>query len=188
MSREERSSGPSGRKRPLPALNSAALERLALRYVERFATTRGRLTAYLHRKIRERGWDGAESDPAALAEKRAALGYVDDRAFAEARATAMARRGLGKRRVQGALRQAGIDASDSAAVAPGIEQRKVAAAVEFARRKRIGPYAIAEAERPQREKQIAAMIRAGHDFTLSRTIATMAPGDEVSPLYDGQDA
>ena len=65
-------------RRPVPALDRPALERLALRYVERFATTRGRLTDYLRRKIRERGWDGEMADPAAIAERMAELGYIDD--------------------------------------------------------------------------------------------------------------
>lgn len=43
--------------RPLTPLDPARLERLALRYVERFATTRVKLTRYLERKVRERGWD-----------------------------------------------------------------------------------------------------------------------------------
>ena len=168
--------------RPVPPLDAAALERLALRYVERFATTRGRLTQYLVRKIRERGWEGAAADPPALAEKLADLGYIDDRAFGEARAAAMGRRGLGKRRVAGALHQAGIVEEDRAAIVPAVEERALETALGFARRRRIGPYATVQADRPQREKHIAAMIRAGHDFTLARRIASMAPGDDVEPL------
>jgi regulatory protein len=95
-------------RRPPSPLDVAAMERLALRYVERFATTRGKLADYLRRKIRERGWDGEPGDPVALAEKLAELGYIDDRAFAEARASALGRRGLGARRVAGALREARI--------------------------------------------------------------------------------
>ena len=161
-----------------PPLDAAALERLALRYVERFATTRARLAAYLQRKIRERGWDGVSADTAALVEKLAELGYIDDRAFGEARAAAMGRRGLGKRRVTGALHQDGIDEADSAAIVPAVEERAVETALAFARRKRIGPFALVRAERPVREKQIAAMIRAGHDFALARRIVGMAP-DEI---------
>ena len=177
---------PAARKerRPAPPLQTAALERLALRYVERFSTTRGRLVDYLLRKIRERGWEGTAADPAMLADKLAELGYIDDRAFGEARASAMARRGLGKRRVNGLFRQAGIGEDDAAALAPAIEDRAVDAAVAFARRKRIGPFAAVAAERPLREKQIGAMIRAGHDFALSRRIATMAPGDDIGILSD----
>lgn len=169
-------------RRPIPPLDSAALERLALRYVERFATTRAKLSDYLRRKIRERGWDGPAADPAAIAAHLAELGYVDDRAFGEARARAMARRGLGQRRIDGALRQAGIAEDDAAALAPGIADQAVAAALTFARRKRIGPFAIEPSERPVREKQLAAMVRAGHDFALARKIVAMAPGDDVDVL------
>lgn len=162
-------------RRPPPPLDAGALDRLALRYVERFATTRGRLADYLTRKIRERGWAGdAPADPAALAERMAALGYVDDRAFAEARAAAMGRRGLGARRVAMVLHQAGVDAAD----VPDVSDDALAAARTFARRKRIGAWATEPADRAQREKQIAAMLRAGHGFTLSRRIVAAEPGED----------
>ena len=75
--------------RPPTPLDPARLERLALRYVERFATTRAKLRRYLERKLRERGWGAdAAPDTAALVERMAALGYVDDAAFAEARVAA----------------------------------------------------------------------------------------------------
>lgn len=169
-------------RRPIPPLDRAALERLALRHVERFATTRGRLTDYLTRKIRERGWEGEAADPTALAERFAELGYIDDRAYGEAKAGAMARRGLGARRVAGALYQAGITGEDADAIAPGIEQRATDAAIAFARRRRIGPFADTEADRPMREKQIGAMLRAGHPPTLARRIVAMKPGDDPTDL------
>lgn len=165
----------------VPPLDAAGLERLALRYVERFATTRRRLIEYLVRKIRERGWEGAAADPATLAEKLAELGYIDDRAFGEARAAAMGRRGLGKRRVTGALHQAGLDEEDREAIVPAVEDRALETAMAFARRKRIGPFATVRAERPEREKQIAAMIRGGHDFTLARRIVALEPGEVLEP-------
>lgn len=169
----------TSRDRRTPPLDRAALERLALRYVERFATTRARLATYLLGKIRERGWEGDPADPASLADKMAQLGYIDDRAFGEARAAAMARRGLGKRRVSGALRQVGIGEEDAAALAPAIDARAFDAALAFARKRRIGPFAALAADRPLREKHIAAMIRGGHDFTLSRRIVSMAPGEDI---------
>ncbi|MBY0304034.1 MAG: RecX family transcriptional regulator [Sphingomonas sp. 28-62-20] len=167
---------------PTKPLDSPALERLALRYVERFATTRARLTTYLNGKIRQRGFDGAVPDIAAIAERFAAAGYIDDRAFGDARAQAMARRGLGARRVAGALHHAGIGSEDSAALAPAIADRAIEAALTFARKRRIGPYATEIPDRAVREKQIAAMIRSGHDFGLARRIASMAPGDDTSEI------
>lgn len=166
-------------RRPLPPLDGPALERLALRYVERFATTRGRLTDYLVRKRRERGWQGEPVDPAGIADRMAALGYIDDRAYAEAKAAAMARRGLGARRVADAWRQARIGAEDTGALVTQVEAREGDAALAFARRKRIGPFATAPADREQQRRQIAQMARAGHGFALSRRIVEAAPGETI---------
>jgi regulatory protein len=163
----------------LPPLNSADLERFALRYVERYATTRAKLVAYLSRKLRERGWDGEQvPDAEGLAERMAELGYVNDRLYAESKAGAMARRGLGARRVREALRFAGVEEGDASALAPAIEAQEQASAIAFARRKRIGPYAREMADRPLQEKQMAAMIRAGHAPALARAIIRMTPGED----------
>jgi len=173
--------------RSLPPLNPASLDRIALRYVERFATTRGKLTRYLECKIRERGWDGEEletsrPDTVALAQRLADLGYIDDRAFAEGRATAMGRRGLGARRVAGMLREAGVGTEDAASLTPVLEAQALSSALSFARKRRIGPYADRLGDRAQQQKHLAAMIRAGHDFSLARQITAMLPGDDVARL------
>lgn len=170
-------------RRPPTPLNAADLERLALRYVERYATTRGRLADYLRRKIRERGWgDEAAADPIGLAQRMADLGYVNDRLFAESKANAMGRRGLGARRVTQALRHAGIESEDTEAVAPALAADAPSSAIAFARRKRIGPFAQEAADRPLQEKHLAAMLRAGHALDLSRKIVRMAPGEDVDEL------
>jgi regulatory protein len=171
-------------RRPPPPLDAASLERLALRYVERFATTRARLVVYLTRKIRERGWDGAPADPTAIAERFATLGYIDDRSFAESKAASMARRGLGARRVNEALRYAGIERDDAEAVAPQIVARRADAALAFARRRRIGPFAVTEVDRDKLTKQAAAMMRAGHSPDLVWQIVRMVPGECVQSLLD----
>jgi regulatory protein len=173
-------------RRSLPPLDPAALERLALRYVERFATTRGKLAVYLARKVRERGWEGAPADPVAIAERFAELGYVNDRIYAESKALAMARRGLGARRVNDALRHAGVQERDADAVAPMVADRAGETAIAFARKRRIGPFADTEADRDKRAKQVAAMVRAGHSPELAWKIARMKPGESVETLL-GED-
>lgn len=169
---------PRTRRNPPPPLDAVKLDRLALRYVERFATTRGKLTDYLKRKVRERGWKGPDADPAGVAARMAALGYIDDRAWAEARAGSLARRGLGARRVAGALMAAGVDEADREAVAPDVAARAVDAALRFARRKRLGPWGAGELDRPARDKALGAMLRAGHPVELSRRILALPPGAE----------
>ncbi|APR54286.1 hypothetical protein CA223_02125 [Sphingomonas koreensis] len=171
-------------RRSPPPLDPAALERLALRYVERFATTRGKLAVYLARKVRERGWEGAPADPVAIAERFAELGYVNDRIYAESKASAMARRGLGARRVSEALRHAGVQDGDAEAVAQQVEERTNETAIAFARKRRFGPFAEAEADRDRRAKQVAAMVRAGHAPELAWKIVRMSPGESVKPLLD----
>jgi regulatory protein len=169
--------------RSKPPLVAADLDRLALRYVERFATTRARLAAYLARKLRERGWEGESApDPMAVAERMAARGYVDDRGFAEARVRSMGRRGLGARRVEMALRQDGIDAADSAAVAETIEADAFKNAIIFARRRRFGPFAASAPDRDLRKKQVAAFLRAGHPPEIVHRILQMQPGEEPDDL------
>lgn len=164
----------------LSPLTASDLDRLALRYVERFATTRGRLADYLRRKIRERGWaEDCPADPDAVAQRMADRGYINDRLYAEAKAGSMARRGLGARRVAEALRHAGVESADVEAVSPHVEAEAVAAALAFARRKRIGPFATEACDRAQQQKQLAAMLRAGHPLPLSRRIILMEPGEDV---------
>jgi len=173
--------------RSKPPLVAADLDRLALRYVERFATTRGRLAAYLTRKLRERGWGGeGVPDPMAVAERMAERGYVDDRAFAEARVRSMGRRGLGARRVTMALRHDGIDADDSADLAEAIEADAFRSALVFARRRRFGPFAATPADRDLHRKQVAAFLRAGHAPEIALRILRMEPGEEPDgPLEAG---
>jgi regulatory protein len=168
------------RRQPRP-LDEAALQELALRYAGKYATTRAKLRAYLARKLRERGWGGAgEPDLEALGNRFAELGYIDDEAYALSQSRSLATRGYGKRRLADKLRMAGVEESDGAAARAHAESEAVAAALRFAERRRLGPFASGPVERPQRDKWIAAMVRAGHPFALARSIASLPPGAELN--------
>lgn len=171
---------PPRARKARPALDPKALEALALRYVERFATTRAKLRAYLARKVRERGWEG-ERDPdlEGIAERFAAQGYVDDSAYALAKSQALSSRGFGKRRLFDKLRVAGVAEADSEGAREHAEEQAVSAALRFAERRRLGPFAASARDPKEREKALAAMIRAGHPFALAREILALPPGSEV---------
>jgi regulatory protein len=172
----------SRRRRPRPPLDAKRLEELAIRYVGRFATTRAKLRTYLGRKLRDRGWEGArEPDLEALADRFAALGYVDDAAYALSKSQALSSRGYGRRRLEEKLRVAGVGEEDGVAARAHAESAAVAAALRFAERRRIGPYGSGDADPAKREKAIAAMVRAGHPFGLARAIARMEAGAHVDP-------
>jgi regulatory protein len=170
----------SGRRprKPPPPLTAEKLEELALNYVGRFATSRAKLLTYLARKIRERGWQASGEAPLEpLADKFVRLGYIDDRAVALSKARSLTRRGYGERRVRQALAGSGIGEEDSIEARELAAEESVNAALKFARRKSIGPYATVEADRAQRERALAAMIRAGHSFALARIIIDLKPGE-----------
>jgi len=166
------------RNRIKPPLDGAALERAALFYAGRYATSRARLKAYLTRKLRERGWAGQGEPPLdSLAERMAALGYVDDSAFASARAASLSRRGYGVRRVDAALRAAGISEEDSGDAREIASNAAWEAALRFAERRKFGPFAPAQADRSAYEKAFAAMLRAGHPAAIAKKILAARPGE-----------
>ena len=168
-------------RRPRPPLSSEKLHELALAYVGRFATTRAKLRTYLSRKVRERGWDGGPApDFEAIAERFAAQGYVDDAAYALSKSRSLTGRGYGARRVDQSLRTAGVEEQDAAPAREHAKADRVEAALRFAERRRLGPFASEPADRKGRERALATMIRAGHGFGLARAIIDLRPGDEIN--------
>lgn len=151
---------------------------MALRHVARFATSRGKLLAYLTRKLRERGWGGEQpADPEGLADRFVDLGYIDDAGYAVMKSAALARRGYGARRIDETLRAAGIAAEDREQADARTRDESWAAAEQFARRKRIGPFAATAPDQKQRDRAIAAFLRAGHGYDVARRWVDAPPGE-----------
>ncbi|KPF75825.1 hypothetical protein IP88_06945 [alpha proteobacterium AAP81b] len=162
----------SDERRPPRPLDPASLRELALGYAARFATSRTRLTRYLARKLRERGWHDADApaDVAGVVARLAELGYVDDDGFAAIKARGLTARGFGARRVEAALRDAGIDSAIIDDVTASGDP--LAAAIAFARRRRLGPFAATRDADPRRA--LAAMARAGHGHTIAMQVLRAA--------------
>ena len=157
-------------KRAPKPLNPARLNDLALYYVARFATSGAKLEDFLRRKLRERGWEGEGDAPVrALVERFVEAGYIDDEAYARAKSGSLLRRGYGQRRVDQALNHAGIAEEVRDEVRAG-EQEQRAAALALAKKRRFGPYSAVPPDRPLREKQLSAMLRAGHSLAMARAV------------------
>jgi regulatory protein len=171
----------STQKKPAPPLDNRRLRDLALHYAGRYATTRGKLSTYLKRKIGDRGWKEGEARPdlEALTDEFAQLGYVNDAAYAEARARSFTRRGYGARRLEQELYAAGISDDDAADARHESAANSFASADALARRKRIGPYATEKAGPDLQRKQLAAFMRAGHSFELAKRFVAAQPGEEI---------
>lgn len=170
------------RARKTRPLDETSLRDLALSYVARFSTTGAKLEAYLARKLRERGVaedvDGRANDlnVPALVARLVELGYVDDELYARSKSRDLTQRGYGARRVEEALWAAGVDEEVRSDNAPS-EAESRRAVQSLAKKRRFGPYGLARFEgldreqtRKLREKQVAAMLRAGHSFEHVRFI------------------
>lgn len=107
----------------------------------------------------------------------AELKYVDDRGFGEMRVRGLERRGYGPRRVAQALTAAGIDAELREDLSEGIDARQ--AAIAYARRRRFGPFGAGEVSSEVRQKQFAAMMRAGHAPAVVREILDAPSVEEL---------
>lgn len=187
---EDRPGRGRAEKRAKPPLTEANLRDLALHYAARFASTGARLEAYLSRKIRERGLaesaDGrsVDVDLPALVARLVELGYVDDDAYARMRARDLGARGYGARRVEESLRHAGVGEGVRRAHAPGEADSRRAAAL-MAKKRRLGPFG-AQADgndplgvRKTREKAVAAMLRAGHQYDHVKAILGARSAEDV---------
>jgi regulatory protein len=157
-------------------------------YLSRFASSIANFKAVMWRKIERRGLPETISEAEArlwverLAERFTALGLLDDEAFAQGRARSLLRRGRPSRRIQATLVAAGLAPEMAADAVGGLAEQTddvdLDAALAFARRKRVGPYARSAAAPERRQKDLAAFARAGFSFQMARCILDMAPDEE----------
>jgi regulatory protein len=115
-----------------------------------------------------------------LAQKFADQGYIDDAGFALSKARSLSGRGYGKARLVQSLKAAGVTGEAAAGARDHAEAHAVDAAIRFARRRRIGPFAASAPDPQARSRALAAMVRAGHGFELSRAILALPPGGEAA--------
>ena len=152
---------------------------LALFYVGKYATSRKKLKQYLARKVREKGWDDSEPPQIdVLADEFSELGYIDDAGFAASKARSLVSRGYGLKRLEQEIFAGGIESEDQVEAMAIIEESRLIAADNFARKKYIGPYAKEAASRDKKQKQLAAFLRAGHDIKIAQKFVN-ADSDDI---------
>jgi regulatory protein len=174
-------------REPRP-IDAAQLQEMALGYAARYATTAAKLRRYLQRKLGERVWTPADPpDIDGLVTRLTGLGYVNDRAYAASKQRDLTARGFGAGRVRGALAAAGVARDDVAAVLSpedGAISDPYAPAIAFARRRRFGPFARdgAAIDPAKRNRELAAMARAGHDFAIAKRVLNAADATAAEGL------
>ena len=156
------------------------LRKAALFYLERYASSVANLRRLLMAKV-ARSATAHGTDPAAGAATVEALlaelvrgGLLDDARYAEGRAVALTRRGASIRAIRGRLASKGVAAAHIdralAQVRDEMAEPDLAAALTFARRRRLGPYRSAANRVEHRERDLAALGRQGFPYEVARRV------------------
>ncbi|MFP4362208.1 MAG: RecX family transcriptional regulator [Alphaproteobacteria bacterium] len=172
------------------APDRARLRARALRYLERYGASRGRLARVLERRARReaeaRGADleAVRSEVESVVRELADTGLVDDAAYAEGRSRALLRRGRSPARVRRELAEDGIDRAGVNAALDrhgGADALAQAAAVRYAKRRGLGPFRDPARRAERRDRDLVALIRQGFPLPLARRVVDAEDGE---PLDD----
>lgn len=185
------------RSGPKPA-TPERLEKSALAYLERYASSAAHLRRVLMRRVdrsaRAHGTDRAEgaAHVDALIARYRSAGLLDDARFAEGRIVSLRRQGASARKIKAALKVKGVaDAVIDGALGDHAARAgragaadDLAAALALARRRRLGPYRMAD-RAENRERDLAALGRAGFSYETARRVVAAADVDELEAEIGG---
>jgi regulatory protein len=181
-----------------PAVTMAALERAAAFYLERYASSGETLRRVLMRRVAK----AARDDAVAAGEGRALVeallarylqaGLIDDGRYAEAKAAGLARSGASRFQIRGRLMQKGVARDEIDRAVATLDARgegtEAAAACALMRRKRLGPYRRAADRAAFRQKDLAALARAGFALDLARRLLRAPDVEALENMARGEDA
>ena len=177
-------------------IDAALLEKWALGYLERFASSAENLRRVLVRRVRRRlGPDHrmtpeTAADVDALVARYRVAALIDDAAYAAGRARARLRRGQSLRTIRAALAAKGVGADDAASAIAALSEAaadpELAAACAFARRRRLGPYR-RDGGVPDRTRELGAFARAGFSRRAASAVLNCADQDAIEELLHGDD-
>jgi regulatory protein len=175
----------------------ATIHEAALAYLERRPATAALLRRVLERRVaawalraaragvtpseiadvRERAREAIGAVVARLVE----VGLVNDASFATSRAERLGRAGKSTRAIAAYLASKGVDRHTLRAALERGPRAELAAAISLARRRRIGPFAREEADRQQRQKELAVLGRAGFERSVAERALAMdrAEAEEI---------
>jgi regulatory protein len=166
------------RKKPRK-LKPGDIKDAALHYLGRYAASVARLRQVMARRIRNSA-KAHDFDPAPLLEELETViamlvrtGLLNDTAFAEVKARSLNRRGGSRRQIAAKLAASGLRPPETAAAIAKLEAEipdaEFAAALAYARRRRLGTFrSEPDDSMERRRKDLASMARAGFALDLAR--------------------
>jgi regulatory protein len=168
------------------------IERWALHYLERYASSAENLRRVLMRRVRRHSPQTAPQVAAlidALVARYRESGLLDDAAYAAGRVQSLHRRGDSLQAIRARLAAKGVATSDVAEAVSRLRSAAtdpdIGAACAFARRRRLGPYRRAAADHA---RELGAFARAGFNRRVAEAVLACADVEEVEALArDGLD-
>ena len=171
-------------------IGSDLLERWALHYLGRYASSAENLRRVLTRRVRRRSPDAVQPAAAlidALVARYRESGLLDDAAYAAARVQSLHRRGESMRAMRARLAAKGVSAADAADAVSGLRAAApdpdLAAACAFARRRRLGPFRRTAADHA---RELGAFARAGFSRRVAEAVLACADVAAVEALARGE--
>jgi regulatory protein len=177
-------------RRPPPRLDPVALDRAAQDYLARWFTTRAHLRVLLLRRV-DRSVEAHGDDRAALVaaldatlDRLQAAGVLDDAAYTQSKVRSMVRRGVSQGQAQQRLAAKGVSAARvregfDAVRADGVDPA-MSAACAYVRRRRLGPFRLdPDVRAANRERDLAALGRAGFPYGVARAALDLPDADAV---------
>ena len=176
------------RRKPKPATQER-LRKAALYYIDRYATSAAHLRSVLMRRVSRsaRLHDTNPQEGEAWIEEivsdLVSRNLVDDRAFAETRSLSLHRGGASRRKIAMNLKSKGVGQDDIEAALRSLEEThanaEFTAARNYARRRRFGPWRNADEREARRDRDLAAMARAGFSFQMAQRLIDAADIDTL---------
>lgn len=182
-----RTNSSDSRKKPRK-VSAAYLERAALHYLERYASSSANLRRILMRRVlKSAEAHGTDPDEGArmidaLIRRYQETGLLDDAGYSRMRAVSLHRRGASARMTRMKLAAKGVAADDIDAaldsLAETVKEPDLAAAVNYARRRRIGPWRKAD-RAEHRERDLAALGRQGFGYEIAAKVIDATDRDDL---------
>jgi regulatory protein len=180
-----------------PPPTETTLRDAALNYLARYAATEAGLRHVLLRRIDR--WARAQPDADAaeptvqtaravvddVVRRLAESGAVSDTEFAANRARSLVRSGQSTRSIQMRLVAKGVAPDTARSVSATDSETELAAALVLARKRRIGPYRVAQdTDAATRLKEMALLARAGFSRDIVEQVLTTSREDAESRIHE----
>ena len=184
----------AGKKRPVKKVSPGYLERSALYYLERYASSSGNLRRRLLLKAtRSAETHGTDLDEAvlwidALIAKLIRMGVLDDAKFAAMKVVSLHRQGKPQRIIAQTLSAKGLERADIDHAIGQFESERpnseLAAAITFARKRKFGPWRMESPTPEPAKKELASLARRGFALDIARKVLTLSSAAAAEALLD----